>query len=514
MRESLLHHNPATTATKDTRPILLGTFGTLLQIFRLYMGTGLLAFPYAVKCGGLLLAPVALIVIGGLNNYTLRMLVHCKRKVTQDLAPAMPTTLDDLAFAAFGYGGRLFTSIAMVLALLGLCSGYLIFVGSTLRSSLGDPAWSSTTLAGYDINYCTVVATLLALPLTMIRNYNQVQWSGVLGNLSLAAAIVVVLYHVVQHIVSDATPSPPPSTPSTPSTPSASSASTPFVRLANVEELPVFLGLVFFAFAIQGVVLGVESVAAKPKNFLKLLDVGAVVGVGLYCCFGCLAYYAYGNDTTQIIFQSIASDNNSLDLRIVEVLFCGSMVLLYPMQLVPVVQIFERWLGIQHPHGRSVVATGGLAEDGRVGTAFSPWMNSAIDPTTGDRRLTSVAEGGLEDEDGGTEARMCRGVYCCQQNLLRVVLTLLTGSLAVVFGDVFSQILSIVGALGFSLLSFILPPLIYVQLFKHELTCLDICFSLCIFVLGVVGMGIATYIDGASIIAYFQGNSTDPCRSA
>ena len=147
MRESLLHHNPATTATKDTRPILLGTFGTLLQIFRLYMGTGLLAFPYAVKCGGLLLAPVALIVIGGLNNYTLRMLVHCKRKVTQDLAPAMPTTLDDLAFAAFGYGGRLFTSIAMVLALLGLCSGYLIFVGSTLRSSLGDPAWSSTTLA-------------------------------------------------------------------------------------------------------------------------------------------------------------------------------------------------------------------------------------------------------------------------------------------------------------------------------------------------------------------------------
>ena len=44
-------------------------------------GTGLLAFPYAVKCGGLVAAPVALLVIGWCNNYTLKMLVRAKRKV-------------------------------------------------------------------------------------------------------------------------------------------------------------------------------------------------------------------------------------------------------------------------------------------------------------------------------------------------------------------------------------------------------------------------------------------------
>ena len=116
-------------------------------------------------------------------------------------------------------------------------------------------------------------------------------------------------------------------------------------------------------------------------------------------------------------------------------------------------------------------------------------------------------------DPANSSSAMCSGQYCLQQNLLRIVLTVLTGSLAVVFGDVFSQILSIVGALGFSLLSFILPPLIYLKIFKNELTCLDRALSLFIFVVGLVGMTIATYIDGASIIAYFEGNSTDPCRS-
>jgi hypothetical protein len=140
----------------------------------------------------------------------------------------------------------------------------------------------------------------------------------------------------------------------------------------------------------------------------------------------------------------------------------------------------------------------GLAEDGRVGTAFSPYQWIGDEETV--------------DETNSSGA-MCRGQYCLRQNLLRIVLTVLTGTLAVVFGAVFSQILSIVGALGFSLLSFILPPLLYLKIFKNELTCPDRALSIFIFVIGLVGMSISTYIDGASIIAYFEGNSTDPCRN-
>ena len=529
MRESLL--SPKVSET--TAPVLLGSFGTLLQIFRLYCGTGLLAFPYAVKCGGILLAPLALIFIGALNNYSLRMLVHCKRRITEDLPPSqLPTTLDDLAFAAFGYGGRMFTSLAMVLSLLGLCSGYLIFVGKTLRSAFGNPTWSHAVILGdIDMNLFTVIATVAVLPLTMIRNYNRVQWSGVLGNLSLGAAIVVVIYHVILNIVVDpstpsaSTPSSSPPAPAPAPAPAAAAAAAaaaavPFrhhdvqIKLTNFDELPVFLGLVFFAFAVQGVILGVEASSAKPKKFLQLLDWGAVIGVGLYVGFGCLSYYSYGSMTTQIIFQSIASEDNSLDLRIVEVLFCLSMILLYPMQLVPVVQIFERWFKIQDTDRTSV------ADDGRVGTAFSPWLGSEVDPTTGDRRLSSMASsssaasGNYSVFDAANEQQentMCQGPTCFHQNVLRIFLTLCTGAFAVLFGDVFSQILSIVGALGFSLLSFILPPLIYMKIFGKDLTCFDTMMSLFIFILGMIGMSIATVIDAESIISYFQGNTTDPC---
>ena len=42
----------------------LGEAATLLQIFRLYCGTGLLAYPYAVRCGGMLGALVSILIIG------------------------------------------------------------------------------------------------------------------------------------------------------------------------------------------------------------------------------------------------------------------------------------------------------------------------------------------------------------------------------------------------------------------------------------------------------------------
>ena len=66
----------------------------------------------------------------------------------------------------------------------------------------------------------------------------------------------------------------------------------------------------------------------------------------VYIVFGCLAYYSFGSATSQIALHMLVTRHNFVDIRIVEVLFCLSMVLLYPMQLLPVVQIFERWLGM------------------------------------------------------------------------------------------------------------------------------------------------------------------------
>ena len=611
---------PAAAAASSSSPPLLGTGDTLLQIFRLYCGTGLLAFPFAVKCGGLVAAPVALLVIGALNNYTLRMLVHSKRRVTSRLpppgghvdgggavratggegpaatvaVPASPISLDDLAFAAFGAAGRRFCAVAMVVSLLGLCSGYLIFVGSTTRSAFGDPSWATISLfssgggdgGGHnlEVNLFTVIATVVVLPLTLIRDYASVKWSGLLGNVSLVAAVGVVSYHIVVHAYASRQPpsssshhhndsstsiSRPAPAPAPVPAPAPAPWAPPVLQDIALDTLPVFLGLVFFAFAFHGVILGVDSVTADPKRFTRNLDIGAVLGVGTYMAFGALSYYAYGSDTAQIIFQSVTqSDPGALDLRAVEVLFCLSMVLLYPLQILPVVQIFERWLSIVNP---TMPARRGLGNERRVGTAFSPLQTPAIGllggsgggPSRGGpggmdavytRTSRSTASspaggwsssdvvgggnfmalpppaaaalGGRQDNDTSTDqvlrARVVRrgggGCCCCccsslaQQNALRLGLTLVSGGLAVVFGEVFSQIISIVGALGFSLLSFVLPPAIYLKLFGSDLPLWDRALSVAILGVGVGGLIVSTWVDGKSIVQYFEGDTTDPCN--
>jgi amino acid permease len=497
------------------------------------------------------------------------------------IGPA-PASLDDLAFAAFGPAGRKFCAVAMVLSLAGLCAGYLIFVGRTLRNAFGNPAWATYALStgggthgsgGLECNLFTVMATLIVMPLTLVRDYNRVKWSGVLGNVSLVAALCVVCYHIVDHIVHTTrldqgvrrllaesagedfllagfagraaaptalAPSPSSSSSSSsffPTSPHPSPAPEIVVKNLNLDALPVFLGLVFFAFAFHGVILGVDSVTAEPKRFTRNLDIGAVLGVGTYVLFGCLGYYAYGQGTAQIIFASVVPA--TLDLRVVEVLFCLSMVLLYPLQILPVIQIFERWFGVVNPE---LPPRTGIGTKRRIGTAFSPMQTPQIPRNGGDGRgavgdataarggearsvqqrrsqqqyqppqpWASDTAGGQTTRGGGDALARAGSRVRCQQNAVRIGLTLLTGVLAVVFGEVFSQILSIVGALGFSLLSFVLPPMIYLKIMRGELPLWDRALSTCILAVGIAGMGISAVIDGESIVKYFEGDSTDPC---
>ena len=59
----------------------LGPCGAILQVLRLYTGSGILAFPYAVSCGGLWAGIGGLVLIAIINLVTLHMLVEGKRMV-------------------------------------------------------------------------------------------------------------------------------------------------------------------------------------------------------------------------------------------------------------------------------------------------------------------------------------------------------------------------------------------------------------------------------------------------
>merc|ERR1711871_1340403 len=194
---------------RDRKDDRLCRCAMLLQIFRLYTGTGLLAFPYAVCCGGMWAGLVGVVVIGVLNTCTLHMLIRSKRTVedirrykegslTLDLlvtdGDAAVLTFSDVVTEALGVPGKYIATSSIVLALLGLVTSYLIFVGQTLRDAFHSPSWSTVSAPGLPdrVNLFTVIAAAVVMPLCLMRNYNKVQWSGIVGNVALLAAIVRV----------------------------------------------------------------------------------------------------------------------------------------------------------------------------------------------------------------------------------------------------------------------------------------------------------------------------------
>ena len=58
-------------------------------------------------------------------------------------------------------------------------------------------------------------------------------------------------------------------------------------------------------------------------------------------CFGVLGYTVYGEDVNQIVTESFPS---GLLIQVVRCLLCFAILLTYPLQVFPVIEIIEGWL--------------------------------------------------------------------------------------------------------------------------------------------------------------------------
>ena len=117
------------TAPDDLSPHRKSSdFQAYMTVTKLYAGTGMIAFPYAVSQAGLVAAIVGLVVVGWLNNYALRLLVKCKWAISKELGAHVEVTYQDVAEHAFGDTGRTVCVVSVVSSLLGICIAYLIFI--------------------------------------------------------------------------------------------------------------------------------------------------------------------------------------------------------------------------------------------------------------------------------------------------------------------------------------------------------------------------------------------------
>lgn len=114
----------------------MGILGTCFNIFKCFIGIGLLALPSAfsevrffhshissLKIG-VIGGSLIILLIGVLNYYTMMLQINCKLKLGGTVE-----TYSDLAMKAYGPWGKFIVDFCLYTSQLGACIAYLLFVG-------------------------------------------------------------------------------------------------------------------------------------------------------------------------------------------------------------------------------------------------------------------------------------------------------------------------------------------------------------------------------------------------
>lgn len=245
------------------------------------------------------------------------LLIHTRRKLDSVHGLSKIASFGDLGFAVCGPIGRLSVDIMIVLAQAGFCVSYLIFISNTLA---------------FVINYSGPDRILGLAPKSLYLwacfpfqlGLNSIPTLTHLAPLSIFAD-VVDLGAMGVVMVEDV-----------------------MIFLQNRPALQTFggfsvffygLGVAVYAFEGIGMILPLESEAKDKDKFGKVLALCMAFIALLYGSFGVLGYFAFGEETKDIITTNFGQ---GLVSTLVQMGLCINLFFTLPLMMNPVFEVVER----------------------------------------------------------------------------------------------------------------------------------------------------------------------------
>ncbi|XP_062612262.1 uncharacterized protein LOC134274037 [Saccostrea cucullata] len=253
------------------------------------------------------------------------------------------------------------------------------------------------------------------------------------------------------------------------------------------EGLPIFFGMVTAAFEGIGLIIPVESsMEGNRHNFAAFLHGAIGVLTVILGGFGVLGYLRFGEELNQMLNTNIpASSWVSVAVNICAIL---GVLLTFPLQIYPVIEMCEIFLFSEGACCGPKKKTSFLDEEGDGKESLLP---DSSDKTSAALPI-SVA------------AHIPKSVPTWRRNVLRMLIVLTATGLAIIFRNSFALVAAFTGAIGSSMLAYILPCLFHLKLCHRDLSWFICIKDVTIIVLGILCSVVSLY----SVIIQLVKNTT------
>ncbi|KAJ8764046.1 hypothetical protein K2173_004937 [Erythroxylum novogranatense] len=300
------------------RPKLSSTPKTFANVFIAIVGAGVLGLPYTFKKTGWVMGSLMVFSVAFLTYHCMMLLIHTRRKLESFQGFSKIASFGDLGFTVCGPIGRVSVDFMIVLAQAGFCVSYLIFISNTLAYLMN--LQSSEKILGFLSPKALFIWSCFPfqLGLNSIPTLTHMAPLSIFADVVDLGAMGVVMTEDVMFYLKNRPP------------------------LEAFGGFSVFfygLGVAVYAFEGIGMVLPLESEAKHKAKFGKVLALCMTFIALLYGGFGLLGYFAFGDDTKDIITTNLGAGILS---TLVQIGLCVNLFFTFPLMMNPVYEVIER----------------------------------------------------------------------------------------------------------------------------------------------------------------------------
>ncbi|KAG5529974.1 hypothetical protein RHGRI_030367 [Rhododendron griersonianum] len=311
----------STPLLPKSQPPLSSNPKTFANIFIAIVGAGVLGLPYTFKRTGWILGLLTLSAVALLTYHCMMLLVHTRKKLEQFGKFTKISSFGDLGFIVCGPIGRFSVDVMIVLSQAGFCVSYLIFIANTLTYVFNySTKFPSGNFLGMSFKTLYIWGCFpFQLGLNSIPTLTHLAPLSIFADVVDLGAMGVVMVEDVMIFLQRERP-----------------------VLQAFGGFSVFfygLGVSVYAFEGIGMVLPLESETKDKKAFGKILGLSMGFISLMYGGFGALGYFAFGEETKDIITTNLGQ---GLLSNLVQLGLCVNLFFTFPLMMNPVYEVMER----------------------------------------------------------------------------------------------------------------------------------------------------------------------------
>ncbi|CAI9110468.1 OLC1v1010501C1 [Oldenlandia corymbosa var. corymbosa] len=298
---------------------------TFANVFIAIVGAGVLGLPYTFKKTGWVMGAIMLFSVAFFTYHCMMLLVKTRRRLeskkssTKKLSSKI-SSFGDLGFAVCGPIGRFAVDVMIVLSQAGFCISYMIFIANTLAYIFNySPTDPTPKILGISPKVVYIWSCFpFQLGLNAIPTLTHLAPLSIFADVVDLGAMGVVMVEDV------------------------------LIFLKNRPALEAFggfnvffygLGVAVYAFEGIGMVLPLEAEMKDKQKFGKILGISMAFISLMYGGFGVLGYFAFGEETKDIITTNLGF---GLLSTLVQLGLCINLFFTFPLMMNPVYEVVER----------------------------------------------------------------------------------------------------------------------------------------------------------------------------